>query len=155
MRHVLVTAALVLSAASALSSQQPTLIADGVPINKAAQQPVTDPFAAYFFPPELIMSHQRELGLQDSQRATIISELQQAQAKFLQLQWKMSTETERLEKLLQPAVVDEASVLEQVDRALAIEREVKRTQVALLIRIKNTLSAQQQGKLAELRKAPR
>ena len=67
----------------------------------------------------------------------------------------MSAETERLDKLLQPASIDEKQVLEQIDRTLAAEREIKRTQVALLIRIKNALSAQQQAKLVELRKAPK
>lgn len=118
-----------------------------------APPPMTDRFAAYLFPPELIMSHQRELGLQESQRTTIVSEMQQAQSKFVELQWKMSAETERLEKLLQPAAVDEAQVLEQIDRTLAVEREIKRAQIALLVRIKNTLTAPQQAKLAELRQA--
>jgi Spy/CpxP family protein refolding chaperone len=115
--------------------------------------PQADPFAAYLFPPDLIMSHQSELGLQEAQRTAIIGELQRAQSSFLALQWKMSEETERLEKLLQPGAVDEAKVLEQVDRTLAAEREIKRTQIAMLIRIKNTLTPQQQAKLSELRKA--
>ncbi|HTD59591.1 MAG TPA: hypothetical protein VK679_03010 [Gemmatimonadaceae bacterium] len=110
-----------------------------------------DPLAGYFFPPELIMTHQSELGLQDSQRAAMTSEIQKAQARFVELQWKMSAETERLKTLLGPPVVDEAKVLEQIDRTLAVEREIKRIQVALLVRIKNTLTPSQQSKLAELR----
>jgi Spy/CpxP family protein refolding chaperone len=110
-----------------------------------------DPFAAYFFPPELIMAHQRELGLQDSQRAAMTSEIQKAQARFVELQWKMSAETERLKTLLAAPVVNEAQVLEQIDRTLAVEREIKRIQVALLVRIKNTLTPSQQATLAELR----
>lgn len=145
---------LVLGTASALSAQQsPIIVVDGVRREEPAQQQATDPFALYLFPPELIMSHQRELGLQESQSAAILKEMQLAQASFLQLQWKMSAEADRIEKLLQPAAVDEARVLEQVDRVLAIEREIKRAQVGLLIRIKNTLTAQQQAKLTELRKA--
>jgi Spy/CpxP family protein refolding chaperone len=97
------------------------------------------------------MTHQSELGLQDSQRAAMTSEIQKAQARFVELQWKMSAETERLKALLGPPVVDEAKVLEQIDRTLAVEREIKRIQVALLVRIKNTLTPSQQAKLAELR----
>ena len=165
MRLVILTAALALSAAPTLSAQRPVtirgrpsptseplLIVDGVVIDNAPK-PGPDPFAAYFFPPDLIMSHQRELGLQESQRGTILNELQQAQAKFLQLQWNMSAETERLGKLLQPPAVDEAQVLEQIDRVLAGEREIKRAQVALLIRIKNVLTPQQQAQLTALRKS--
>ena len=101
------------------------------------------------------MAHQRELGLQDAQRTAIVNELQQSQASFVQLQWKMSAESEQLDVLLRPATVNEALVLAQIDRVLAIEREIKRAQAGLLIRIKNTLSAQQQAKLAELRRSAR
>ena len=114
-----------------------------------------DPFASHLFPPDLIMAHQREIGLQDAQRTAIVNELQQSQASFVPLQWKMSAESEQLEALLRLATVNEALVLAQIDRVLAIEREIKRAQVGLLIRIKNALSAQQQAKLAELRKAAR
>lgn len=82
---------------------------------------------------------------------TSTSEIQKAQARFVELQWRMSAETEHLEKLLEPSVADEAQVLEQIDRTLTVEREIKRIQVALLIRIKNTLTPPQQAKLAELR----
>lgn len=113
--------------------------------------PGDDPLAASFFPPELIMNHQRELGLQDGQRATITNEIQKAQARFVELQWKMSAEIERLQTLLEPPVADEAQVLEQIDRTLAVEREIKRIQISLLIRIKNTLTPSQQAKLADWR----
>ena len=157
MRTHLFATLLAVSAASALSAQRsPVYVVDGVAqFEKPVQQQAPDPFAVYLFPPELIMAHQREIDLQENQRTKIVSELQQAQATFLQLQWKMSAEGEKLEKLLQPAAVSEGLVLEQVDRVLAIERETKRTQVALLLRIKNALSAQQQAKLTELRKSAR
>jgi Spy/CpxP family protein refolding chaperone len=115
--------------------------------------PGNDAFAAHLFPPELIMAHQRELGLEDRQRATITGEMQKAQGQFVELQWRMSDATEHLARLLEPSVVNEAEVLQQVDRTLAVEREIKRIQVTLLIRIKNALTASQQAKLAELRGA--
>ncbi|AHG88946.1 Heavy-metal resistance protein [Gemmatirosa kalamazoonensis] len=144
MRLVLLIGALALSATTTLAAQ-PTAGPPGRP-----QPP--DPLGESFFPPELIMSHQAELALQETQRATIMTELQQAQAKFVELQWRMSAEAERLAKLLQPTTVNEAQALEQIDRTLAVEREIKRAQVALLIRIKNVLTTQQQAKLAALRR---
>lgn len=155
MRSYILATALMLGASPALSAQQPVLVVEGVAVNATAQQPKADPFAAYFFPPELIMSHQKEIGLTESQSAAILGELQKAQSAFLSLQWKMSAESERLERLVQPASTEEVRVLEQVDRVLALERETKRAQVSLLLRIKNTLSAQQQAKLTELRKTPK
>ena len=49
--------------------------------------------------------------------------------------------------------VDEAAALAQADRVMALEREMKRSQLQLLIRIKNALTQQQQDQLRELRKA--
>jgi len=53
--------------------------------------------------------------------------------------------------LVKPASVDESAVLAQLDKVLAAEREIKRTQLTLMIRIKNKLTAQQQSLLEELR----
>ena len=97
------------------------------------------------------MQHQSEIGLQDSQRAALASAIQQAQGKFTDVQWKLSAEREKMGRLLQPAQVDETQVLEEVDRILALEREMKRTQISLMVRIKNTLTPAQQAKLAEIR----
>ena len=110
-----------------------------------------DDFGRNFFPPELVMQHQSEIGLQDSQRAALASAIQQAQGKFTDVQWKLSAEGEKMNRLLQPAQVDETQVLEEVDRILALEREMKRTQISLMVRIKNTLTPAQQAKLAEIR----
>ena len=129
---------------------EPYYIIDGQPVN---QRPPGDPFSGFLFPPELIMKHQGEIGLQDSQRATLQAAIQQAQTKFVDAQWKLSAEGEKLARLLQNTTVDETQVLEQVDRILALEREVKRAQMGLMVRIKNTLTPAQQAKLRELRGA--
>jgi len=97
------------------------------------------------------MQHQGEIGLQDAQRAALTSAVQQAQGKFMDVQWKLSAEGEKMGRLLQPAQVDETQVLEEVDRILALEREMKRTQIGLMVRIKNTLTPAQQAKLTEIR----
>jgi Spy/CpxP family protein refolding chaperone len=117
--------------------------------------PGQDPFARFLFPPELVMQHQGEINLQDSQRTALQTAIQQAQSKFVDVQWKLSAEGEKLARLLQGATVDEAQVLEQVDRILGFERDVKRTQMGLLIRIKNTLTPAQQAKLMDVRGGPR
>jgi Spy/CpxP family protein refolding chaperone len=111
-----------------------------------------DPFAKFFYPPELVMAHQGEIGLTDRQRSAITELLKDAQGKFLDMQFKMSAEAEKLGQTIQGSTVDEAKVLAQVDQVLTLEREVKRAQVSLLVRIKNQLSAEQQAQLAKLRK---
>jgi Spy/CpxP family protein refolding chaperone len=129
------------------------LDAQGPPGQQQGPQPgqQQDPFGRFLFPPELVMQHQGEINLQDSQRSALQAAIQQAQSKFVDVQWKLSAEGEKLARLLQGATVDETQVLEQVDRILALEREMKRAQMGLMIRIKNTLSAAQQAKLRELR----
>jgi Spy/CpxP family protein refolding chaperone len=50
--------------------------------------------------------------------------------------------------------VDEQQALAQLEKVLATEREIKRQQVTLLVRIKNKLTPEQQAKLSELRTKP-
>jgi len=75
----------------------------------------------------------------------------QAQQRFMGLQFLMSKETETLKNLLRTGTVDSAAVLNQIDQMLGVEREVKHTQLALMIRIKNTLTAEQQATLDRIR----
>jgi len=104
-----------------------------------------------FFPPELVMQNQEAIGLQDAQRAAIQKAIVTAQTTTIDIQFKMALENEKLMRLVQAAAPDEAQVLEEVDRVLALEREMKRTQIAMLVRIKDQLTPAQQAKLGELR----
>jgi Spy/CpxP family protein refolding chaperone len=47
--------------------------------------------------------------------------------------------------------VEEQEALAQLEKVLAIEREIKRAQVTLLVRIKNKLTPEQQAKLVDVR----
>ena len=127
--------------AASLQAQQP-----------AAQVPgQADPFARFLFPPELVMQHQGQIGLQDAQRAALQSAIQEAQSTVLKMQFALAGEAEKLTKLLEAARLEERDVLAQVDRILMIEREVKKAQMTLMIRIKNTLTPEQQDRLRALR----
>src|SRR5256885_7485515 len=110
-------------------------------------KPQTDAYAACFFSPEDVMAHQAEIKLQDDQRTKLSAEIGKAQAKLTDLQWQLTAEQEKLHKAVQPATVDEAATLKQVDRILAIEQELKRAQMTLMIRVKNTLTVEQQRQL--------
>jgi len=111
-----------------------------------------DPIGARLFPPELIMKHQRELGIDDKQRDTIVAEVQKTQAQIVPLQWQMQGASEAMAKLLDAPRIDEAKVLAQADKVMAIERDFKRAHLTLLIRIRNLLTESQRSKLMELRK---
>jgi Spy/CpxP family protein refolding chaperone len=113
-----------------------------------------DPIAQNLFPPELVMQHRHEVGLTDEQKAAIKDEAIKASTRFSELQWQMQDEMETMANLMKGASVDEQRVLAQLDKILNIEREVKRTQLALSIRIKNKLTPEQQERLRELQRNP-
>src|SRR5579871_3916651 len=107
------------------------------------------------FPPELVMQNQQALGLTDEQKNYLKSELMQAQKNFTEQQWKLQSEMERLVMMAKQSTVDERQTLAQLDNVLAAEREIKHTQIALLIRIKNHLKPEQQAQLRQLQEKAR
>ena len=117
-----------------------------------AQQPAgTDPLSELLFPPELVMSRQNAIGLTDSQKTYLRAEVLKAQTRFTELQWQLQDALEGLIGLLKQSKADEAQVAAQLDKVLASEREIKRAQISLLVRIKNDLTAEQQRQLQALR----
>jgi len=116
----------------------------------AAQQPPEDPLRDVLFPPEVVMQRQQAVGLSDEQKNTLKTEVRQAQMKFTELQWSLQDEMERLVSLLKQSNVDEKQAALQLDKVLSAEREIKRAQLMLLIRIKNNLTPAQQTQLREL-----
>jgi hypothetical protein len=109
-----------------------------------------DPFAGALFPPELVLRHTTELGLDAAQFTAIKEEVRKAQSYFLDHQLDLQAEVGKLRQRVEPASVDEAAALAQLDRVLALEREIKRAQIGLLVRIKNLLRPDQLQRLAAL-----
>lgn len=125
-----------------------------VPAAGAAQQPppgAEPSFAAHLVPPELVMQHQRRLGLTEQQRATITGAVKELQGKAVDLQWRLQEDQQRLAELLAGPSVDAAAALAQVERLLDVERQIKMAHLTMLIRIKNTLTPEQQAILRTLR----
>jgi Spy/CpxP family protein refolding chaperone len=116
-----------------------------------AQQPGPDPLNDLMFPPELVMARQNAIGLSDAQKTYLRAEILKAQTRFTELQWQLQDAMEGLIGLLKQSKADEAQVTAQLDKVLASEREIKRAQVSLLVRIKNNLTEDQQHRLRALR----
>lgn len=114
--------------------------------------PAQDPLAAHVFAPDLVMRHAAEIGLDEKQRAAIKDAVIRMQTKFLDLQWEVQAESEKMARLLQASPVDETAVLAQADKVMALERDVKKTHLSLLVRVKNLLTDAQREKLKELRR---
>ncbi|HEY6140045.1 MAG TPA: periplasmic heavy metal sensor [Thermoanaerobaculia bacterium] len=115
------------------------------------QQPPDDPIAKLLIPPELIMAHASEIALTDAQSAAIRNEVRQTQKRFIDLQWDMQDESGKMQQLLQQSPIDEAKVLERADKVMAVEREMKRAQLTLLVRLRNLLTPAQVTKLKAMR----
>jgi Spy/CpxP family protein refolding chaperone len=136
-----------------LRAQQPPQPADQLAAPRPPQPPM-DPLGDVMFPPDLIMGHARELGLTDEQKAFMRGEIQKTTARFLELQWQLQDAVESLHQTMKSNAVDEPQALAQLDKVLDTERQVKRLHFSLGIRLKNQLTAEQQGKLRAMRIAP-
>lgn len=119
-----------------------------------AQAPkADDPLARLLFDPELVLKHAQELGLQPAQRTAIITAIKEAQGDVLDIQLQMAERAQELIKTVDTPRIDESAALAQVDKVLGLERDMKRKQMQLLIRIKNALTREQQDRLQEWKKA--
>ncbi len=110
-----------------------------------------DPLAEFLFPPELIMKYQKDLKLTADQRETIKQETVTVQTRFLSLQWDLQEAMEGMKGLLQAEPVDEEAALTQLQKILDLEREVKRAQLSLAVRIRNALTKEQRHYLQRAR----
>ncbi len=136
--RIALSAVVLLLCAAPLAAQQP-------------QQPHHDPMGEHLFPPELIMQHQKALGLTEEQKNAFKSEMQNAQSGFTNFQWQLQTEIEIMAFLLKQEKVDEQRVMDQLDKILDIERKIKKTQFTLIVRIKNGLTEKQRQQLHEIK----
>jgi len=102
-----------------------------------------DPVADHFVPPEQIMRHQSELRITATQREEIKQQVRNAQMRFTELQWNLQADMEALSKLLENRNISESAVIEQLDNVLAVEADIKRTQVSMLIALRKVLTEEQ------------
>ena len=106
-----------------------------------------DPLQAYLFPPELVMQHQNDIDLKKEQKDALMVIVEEAQKKFSRLQWDLQAEVGSMQKLLAEPKVNEMKMLEQLDKVLDQERNIKRVQITLMVRVKNLLTDDQKAKL--------
>ena len=136
---------IVCGALLALAAFAAPVIAQGKP-----GQP--DAFAEALFDPQLVLKNAQAISLTPAQRKTILDEIKAAQIALAPLQADMTEPAMELVEMLGQSKVEEARVLAKIDQVLRVENEVKKRQTALLVRIKNALTPEQQDKLRALRK---
>jgi Spy/CpxP family protein refolding chaperone len=115
-------------------------------------QPGPDPLGEAIFPPELVMQHQREIGLTDEQKAFMRGEIQRVTVRFNELQWQLQDAMEALAITMKEGSVNEQQALAQLDKVLDTEREIKHLHIGLAIRIKNKLTPDQQDRLQQMKR---
>ena len=149
----LLVAGMLLSAAlvSAQETQPPQPAEGPMPQEqpRPAQHPhpPMDPLGGLMFPPDMIMQHQRELGLTDEQKTFMRSEINRVTTRFNELQWQLQDAMEALHEIMKANPVNEQQALAQLSKVLDAEREIKTLHLELAIRIKNKLTPEQQEKL--------
>ena len=124
--------------------------ADTVPNHPHPPGP-PDPLAHLMFPPDMIMSHARQLNLTDEQKAYMRTEIQKTTTTYQELQWKLQDQSELLHEAMKSTSVNEQQALAQLDKVLDIEREIKRLHIGLAVRLKNRLTPEQQEQLNKMR----
>src|ERR1043166_1156805 len=135
-------------------AQQPKPVeGDGQQMQPRAPRPPDDPLADDMFPPDMIMQHQRELALTDQQKAFMRSEIQRTTTRFNELQWQLQDAMEALHETMKGNQVNEQQAMDQLNKVLDAEREIKTLHMGMAIRIKNQLTPDQQMKLQTMRNA--
>jgi Spy/CpxP family protein refolding chaperone len=105
---------------------------------------------AFAFAPDQVLAHGETLGLDDRQVATVRRETRRIQEVFSAQYRRVRAAHRDLERMLAMPHADEGTVMATLDRILAIEWELKRLQVRLLLRVRNALTPAQQARLLEL-----
>lgn len=146
-RHAIVLALVLMSAASPSAAQGPRHGLGGADVIGRGGQFRPPRFLRQLFSPRLVMEHQAEIGLRPEQIDAIKRAMTDTQQRLLELQWQLDASSEALAKLLGEDHVDEAKVLAKLDEVTAIERDVKKVNFTLLVRVKNALDPEQQAKV--------
>ena len=126
------------------------VIASGVSAQGMGQQQ-KDVFKGKLFAPNIILQHQDELGLSKEQFTAIRAAVVEVQGNVAEHEWDLREAYQRLMADLDESPIDEQKVLQNVEAALLAENEVKKLQVAMLIKLRNLLTNEQMEYLQSVR----
>ena len=132
---------------SALAAQE----SPGYEGSPRQQENRQDSFARFLYSPDLVMRFQAELDLSEEQQDAISDAVANLQRRALDLQWEMAADMRELTDLVSEPRVDEDAAVAAMERLLATEQGIKTAHLTMLVQIKNTLTAEQQGALDRLR----
>ena len=102
-----------------------------------------EPFKGKLFPPDVILENQAALDLSKEQFTKIRAAVVEVQSGVAEHEWDMREAYLRLMQELDKSPIDEARVLQHAAVALSAENQVKKMQIAMLVRLKNLLTDEQ------------
>lgn len=111
--------------------------------NALAQGEKGDVFKGKLFPPNVILEHQAELGLSKQQFTAIKKAVVEVQSNVAEHEWDVREAYLSIMGELDKQPIDEDKALEYVGAALLAENQVKKQQMAMLIRLRNLLTDEQ------------
>ena len=146
MRQPMAVTLVILLASVSLASAQ-----SGTPRARSGRGPMGQGmmgghFERDLFPPDIVLSNQIALGLSADQVTTIKKQVGDTHTRVLDIQVDLQRITEQLSGALAGPKVDEAPALSLASQAMDLEKQVKSQHLALMIRIKNLLTPEQQDK---------
>jgi len=108
-----------------------------------AAGPKEDVFKGKLFPPNVILEHRVEIGLSKAQFKAIRAAVVEVQAGVAEHEWDMQEAYQVLMQELDKSPIDENRVMENANKALLAENQVKKKQMSMLVRLKNLLTEEQ------------
>lgn len=102
-----------------------------------------DVFKGKLFAPNVILENQDELGLSKEQFTAIRAAVVAVQASVAEHEWDLREAYRKVMADLDEVPVNEDKVLVNVQALLLAENQVKKLQVAMLIRLRNLLTEEQ------------
>ncbi len=125
-------------------------VQDAQQIQEAQQYRLQTILGGLLFPPDLIMQLQRRLELTTEQATTIRELTRSFQAGSLELQWELEDRSQRFAELVGAEVNDIEATMEQFDRVLETEAQIKKEHIRLLIDLRGVLTSTQRQMLTAL-----
>lgn len=110
-----------------------------------------DVFKGKLFAPKIILENQDALGLSKEQFTAIKAAVVEVQAGVAEHEWDLREAYMKVMADLGEVPVNEDKVMVNVEAALLAENQVKKRQVAMLIRLRNLLTEEQVQYLQSLR----
>ena len=107
-----------------------------------AEEP-KDVFKGKLFAPNIILENRDALQLSKEQFTAIRAAVVEVQSGVVEQEWDIQEAYQALMLELDKSPIDEDKVLEHASKALLAENQVKKKQMAMLVRLKNLLTADQ------------